>query len=86
VRVGTPRPTRWDVRREVGADGEYHSARGRFFAVGDQVVLPPPLPRGSLWTVIAVESPQTAGYDGTLVLEPAAPLSQAGTAPSAQSV
>jgi hypothetical protein len=67
------RRTRWDIRREVGAAGDYHSAKGRFFAVGDQVNLPPPLPLGSVWTVIAVEPPQTEGYDGTLVLEPASP-------------
>jgi hypothetical protein len=71
-----PRRTRWNIRREAGPDADYNSAEGRFFAVGDQVVLPPPLPRGSLWTVIAVEPPQTEGYDGTLVLEPAAPLEE----------
>ncbi len=39
--------------------------------MGDQLVLPPPLPRGSLWTVVAVEPPESAGFNGTLVLEPA---------------
>jgi hypothetical protein len=47
------------------------SAKGRIYSVGDRLNLPPPLPRGSLWTVIAVEEPETEGYDGTLVLEPA---------------
>jgi hypothetical protein len=66
-----PGRTSWDIRREVRADADYQSAEGRFLAVGDQVNLPPPLPRGSLWTVVAVEPPETEGYDGTLVLEPA---------------
>jgi hypothetical protein len=65
--------TFWNVRREGKLVADYASAKGRLFSVGDQVVLPPPLPRGSLWTVVAVELPETDGFNGTLVLEPANP-------------
>jgi hypothetical protein len=68
-----PVPTRWDVHRIGFGDADYHSAKGRMFVVGDRVNMPPPLPRGSVWRVVAVDPPETAGYDGTLVLEQAAP-------------
>jgi hypothetical protein len=71
--------TRWDIQREVGGRAAYESAKGRLFSIGDTVVLPPLLPRGSLWTVIAVEPPETAGYEGTLVLISARPDSWPGT-------
>jgi hypothetical protein len=66
-----PLPTRWDIRREIGGRAGYTSAKGRRFAVGDRLNVPPPLPQGSAWTVIAIEPPESEGYDGTLVLEPA---------------
>jgi hypothetical protein len=65
--------TYWNIRRGGKLVADYGSAKGRLFSVGDQVVLPPPLPRGSLWTVVAVELPETDGFNGTLVLEPANP-------------
>jgi hypothetical protein len=68
------RRTRWDIRRDVGGSAQFMSPKGRFFSVGDRLNLPPPLPRGSVWIVTAVEPPETDGYDGTLVLEPAVPL------------
>ena len=49
--------------------GAYMSPHGRRFTVGDQLTIPPPLPRGPRWRVVAVEPPETEGYDGTLVLE-----------------
>jgi hypothetical protein len=58
------------------------SAQGQIFSVGDRLNLPPPLPRGSVWTVIAVEAAQTEGYDGTLVLEPASSTDPAREPPS----
>jgi hypothetical protein len=67
--IEEPRRTRWDIRREVGGPGAYASAQGRLFAIGDELTIPPPLPRGARWKVIAVEPPETEGYDGTLVLE-----------------
>jgi hypothetical protein len=66
-----PVPTRWDIRRELGGRASYTSAKGRRFAIGDRLNMPPPLPRGSTWTVIAIDPPETEGYDGTLVVEPA---------------
>jgi hypothetical protein len=69
---GEPLPTQWDIRRVAGR-AQYLSAKGRQFAVGDVLNLPPPFPRGSVWIVVAVEPPETDGYDGTLVIEPAPP-------------
>ncbi len=71
--MGPIEPTLWDIRRDGRNVGDYSSAKGRMFEVGDLVNLPPPLPRGSIWRVVAVEPPETEGREGTLVLEQATP-------------
>jgi hypothetical protein len=62
--------TRWNVRRRGATAGDYESASGRRYLVGDRINLPPPAPHGSIWRVVAVEPAGTEGFDGTLLLEP----------------
>jgi hypothetical protein len=66
-------PTHWDVRRDGKNVGLHASAKGRRYIVGDLVNLPPPVPRGSVWKIVAVGPPETEGCDGTITLEPADP-------------
>jgi hypothetical protein len=62
-------PTHWDVRRDGKNVGLHMSAKGRRYTVSDLVNLPPPVPNGSVWKVIAVDPPETEGCDGTITLE-----------------
>lgn len=57
--------TRWQIVRGDEPDAIFESPKGRRFAPGDWINLPPPR-EGTIWTVLAVE--EAPGYDGRLIL------------------
>lgn len=58
--------TRWRIVQDDGTElGILESPDGRTFAPGDWVNIPPP-PKGTVWTVLAVED--LPDYDGRLIV------------------